>query len=222
MAQRPPLAARPANVLDPPLHVDLVEAERRDEGARELPSDRLAELPHRRQVGKRRRIAEEVVEHDQGVGLPPAVGQFELPHRLVALPIESMRHVLDQLPERVRRKRQREELRRVLVHGPRPRSLRDFVQVGGELREGEFPGLQLLPEPHHLPPGRRPIRFGQGSLPRAYKFRGSVPAPAPETRSLHLSPDPRRFRIIDGSSTSRSPLSRGAPPGSRPGSARGC
>ena len=187
MAKRPPLASRPAHVLDPPLHVNLVEAERRDEGARELPSDGLPELPHRRQIGKRRRISKEVVERDQRVGLPPAVGEFELAHRLVAPPVKPVRHVLDQLPERVGRKRQREEFGRILVHRPRPRPLRHLVEVGGELRQGEFPRLQLLLEAHHLPPGRRPIRFRQVPSPRSTRSTKGYLAPPPPSAWIHTA-----------------------------------
>ena len=187
MAERPPLASRPAHILDPPLHVNLVEAERRDEGARELPSDGLPELPHRRQIGKRRRISKEVVERDQRVGLPPAVGEFELAHRLVAPPIKPVRHVLDQLPERVGRKRQREELGRILVHRPRPRPLRHLVEVGGELRQGEFPRLQLLLEAHHLPPRRRPIRFRQVPSPRSTRSTKGYLAPPPPSAWIHTA-----------------------------------
>ena len=190
MPERPPLAARRGNVLDPPLHVNLVEAERGDEGAREFPTDGFPELPHRRQVGKRRGIAEEVVEGDERVGLPPAVGEFELPDRLVALPVEPVRHVLHQFPERMRREGQRKELRRILVHGPRPRSLRHLVEVGRELRQGQFPRLQFFLEAHHLPPRRRPASLSSRSPPH-----GS--ASSPEAYPLHR-PGPARY----GSATS--------------------
>ena len=107
-----------------------------------------------------------MVKRDQRVGLPAPVGQFELPHRLVALTIEPVRHVLDQLPQRVRRERQGEELRRILINPPRPRPLRHLVQVSRELRQAEFAGLQLLPPPDDITPRGGSAGLRQGLLLR--------------------------------------------------------
>ena len=98
VAERSGLAVRPAHPFDASLDIDLVEAERDGERAREIGADVLAELLDRRQAWQRHRVAEEVVEGDEGMGLAAAVGELELPHRLVALPCEPRRDVLHQLP----------------------------------------------------------------------------------------------------------------------------
>ena len=136
VAERARPAPRRAHALDAPLHVDLVEAERRDERARQAGADVLAELPHRGEVGQRLRVPEQVVEGDQGMGLAAAVGQLELPYRLVALPRQPPGDVPRELPQRVGRVGEREELLRLLVDRAAALPERHLVQIGGELREG--------------------------------------------------------------------------------------
>ena len=162
VAQRAGRAVRGAHPVDAPLHVDLVEAERHRKRGRQGGADVLPELPHRRQVRQPRRIAEQVVERDQGVGLAAAVGQFELPHRLVALPREPAGDVLHQLPQRVGRIGEGEEPRRVFVDGALPARQRHLVQVGGELGQRQLPRPQFFLQPHDFMPGlgaRVPVHF---------------------------------------------------------------
>ena len=67
------IAVRPSHPLDTPFDIDLVEAERDRERAWEIGADVLPELPNRRQVRQRRRVAEKVVQGDEGVGLAAAI-----------------------------------------------------------------------------------------------------------------------------------------------------
>ena len=76
MLERAGLPARRAHPVDPPLHVDLVEAERHRERLRQLPAHVLPELLHGLDPGQGGRVAEQVVEGDEGVGLAAAVGQL--------------------------------------------------------------------------------------------------------------------------------------------------
>ena len=110
VAKRTRPAIRRPHALDAAFDVDLVEAERRGVGAREPPARVLAELAYRRHVRQRLRFPEQVIQRDQRVRLAAAVGQFQLAHGLVALPVQPRRHVLDQLPQGVGRVGQREEL----------------------------------------------------------------------------------------------------------------
>ena len=117
----------------------------------------LAKLPHRRQVRQRRRIAEQVVERDQRVRLAAAVGQFELAHRLVAVPGQPPGDVLHQFAQRVRRIGERKELLGVFVDRTPALRLRDLVQVSSELRERQLPAAQFPLQPHHLMPRLEPL-----------------------------------------------------------------
>ena len=155
MLERAGIAVRPPNPVDPPLDVDLVEAERHRERLRQRSAHVLPELLHRVDLGERGRVAEQVVEGDEGVGLAAAVGQLELPHRLGAPAREPLRHVLDQFAQGVGGVGQGEEARRVLVDGPPPLAEGDLVQVGGELRQGQLPAPQLALETHDLMPRLR-------------------------------------------------------------------
>ena len=156
MLERAGLPVRPAHPVDPPLHVDLVEAERHRERLRQLPAHVLPELLHCLDPGQRGRVAEQVVEGDEGMGLAAAVGQLELPHRLGAPSREPFRHVLDQLAQGRGGKGQGEEARGVLVDGPPALAEGDLVQVGGELRQGELAAPQLVLEAEHPMPRLRP------------------------------------------------------------------
>ena len=122
------------------------------------------ELLDRRQIWQRRRVAEEVVEGDESMGLAAAVGELELAHRLVALSCEPRRDVLDELPQRVGRIGEREELLRVLVYRAAALRERHFVQVGRELCEGELPRAQLLFQADDVMPGL-------GLVPRSHRTR---------------------------------------------------
>ena len=146
MLERADLPVGSAHPVDPPLHVDLVEAEGHRERPRQRPAHVLPELLHRLDPGQGGRVAEQVVEGDEGMGLAAAVGQLELPHRLGAPPGEPFRHVLDQLAQGGGGKGQGEEARGVLVNGPPALAEGDLVQVGGELRQGELAAPQLLLE----------------------------------------------------------------------------
>ena len=150
-ARRP---VRRAHPFDAPLHVDLVEAEGGGERAWQGAADVLAELPHGREVGQRLGVPEQVVEGDQGVGLAAAVGQFELPYRLVALPREPSGDVLHQLAQGVGRIGEGEELLRLLVHRATALPEGHLVQVGGEFRERQRTGTQLFLEADDTGPGR--------------------------------------------------------------------
>ena len=66
--QGPSLAVRAAHVLDPLLHVDLVEAERGGGGPREGVVGVFAELVDGGEVGEGGGVVEEVVQRDEGVG----------------------------------------------------------------------------------------------------------------------------------------------------------
>ena len=153
VTQSTSVAVRPTHPLDAPLDIDLVEAECDRERAREIGADMLPEFAHRRQIRQCRRVAEEVVEGDEGMGLAAAVGELQLPHRLVALSREPRRDVLHELPQRKGRKGEREELLRVLVH--RAAALREchLVEVGRELREGEFAGAEFVFQADDMVPG---------------------------------------------------------------------
>ena len=163
MAQRPRFAVGSAHALDTSLGIDLVETERYRERRRQIHADVLAELLHRGQIRQCVRVAEQMMERDQRVRLPAAIGQLELPHRLVALPGEPCRHVLHQLAQRVGRIGQREEFRRVLVDRPASLRLRDLVQVGGEFGEREFTGSKLLLQADDFVPGPGAVRLGHGA-----------------------------------------------------------
>ena len=176
MAQRAGLPVRPAHPLDAPLRVDLVEAERGRERPRQLRADVLPELPHRRQVRQPGRVAEQVVEGDQRVRLPAAVGQLELPHRLVAPPRQPRRHVAHQLAQRVRGIRQGEELRRILVHWPPPLRLHHLVQVGRELGQRQFTRPQLVLQVDDFVPGTGAVRPGHRAASSAGSGRGPAVA----------------------------------------------
>ena len=71
------------------------------------------ELPDGGEVGQLARVADEMQQGDQGVGLAAAVGQFELADRLVVLARQAQDHVLGQLAQVVGRVGQGEELRGV-------------------------------------------------------------------------------------------------------------
>ena len=150
--ERTRLAVRRTYSVDPLFHVDLVEAERHRERLRQLCPHVLPELLHGLQAGQRGRVAEQVVERDEGVGLAAAVGELELPHRLGALPGESFRHVLDQLSQGGCRKGQGKEPLRILIDGPLPLAEGDLVQISGELRQGQLAASQLVLEADDLMP----------------------------------------------------------------------
>ena len=155
VAERARSALRCAHALDAPLHVGLVEAERRDERARQAGADVLAELPHRGEIGQRLRVPEQVVEGDQGMGLAAAVSQLELPHRLVALPRQPPGDVPRELPQRVGRVGEREELLRLLVDRAAALPESHLVEIGSELREGKLAGAELFLEADDPMPGLR-------------------------------------------------------------------
>ena len=169
--QRPLRAVGGARAFDPLLGVDLVEAERGGERARRGFAEVLAELPDRLQVGQSAGGAEEVVQRDQRVRLPAAVGQLQLPDRLVALAGEPERDILREFPQRVREVGQREEFRRVLVEAALSRSGHHIVEVGREFRQREFPGAQFLLEMHQFAPRRRPVLLRHVSSPAGYHSR---------------------------------------------------
>ena len=152
------LAVRPAHALDAPLDIDLVEAERDGERTRQIGADVLPKLMHRRQVRQHRRIAEEVVEGDEGVGLAASVGELELAYRLVALPRKPRCDILHELPQRVGRIGEREEFLRVLVHRAPALRQRYLMQIGRELREGELAGAELLFQADDMVPGLGLVR----------------------------------------------------------------
>ena len=162
MAQRAGLAVRSADALEAPLGVDLVEAEGGRERRRQLRAHVLAELLYCRQIRQARGVAEQVAERDQRMRLPAAVGQLELPHRLVAPPREPRRDVLHQLAQRVGRVGQCEELGRVLVDGPSPLGQRNLVQIGCELGQRELSGPQLFLQANDLVPGTGAVGLGHG------------------------------------------------------------
>ena len=86
---------------------------------------------------------EQVVERNERMRLAAAVGEFQLPHGLVALTTEPNGDVLRQLAQRVGGIGEREELRRVFVDGALAAGEGDFVEVGGELGESELAGFEL-------------------------------------------------------------------------------
>ena len=152
--ERTRLAVRRPNPVDSPLDVNLVEAKRHRKRLRKIRAHVLPELLHRLDVGQRGRVSKQVVERDEGMGLATAVGQLELPHRLGALPGESLRHVLDQLAQGGGCERQLEEPRGVLVDGPPSLPEGDLMQIGRELRKRELAAPQLVLEADDLVPGR--------------------------------------------------------------------
>ena len=164
MAQRAGFPVRPAHSLDTPLGIDLVETERHRERCRQIHADVLAELLHRGQIRQCARIAEQMMERDQRVRLPAAVGQLELPHRLVAPSDEPRCDVLHQLAQRVGGIGQREEFRRVLVDRPASLRLRDLVQVGGEFGERKLTGPQFFLKANDFVPGLEAVRLGHRSV----------------------------------------------------------
>ena len=155
MLQGACLAVRGADTVDAAFHVDLVEAERNRKRLRQLRTHVLPELLHCLDLGQCGRIAKQVIERDEGVGLAAAVGQLQLPDRLGAPPGKSFRHVLDELAQGVGGKRERKESRRVFIDGPCALSEGDLVEIGGELREGELAASKLLLEADDAVPRRR-------------------------------------------------------------------
>lgn len=82
-----------------------------------------------------RRIVHKMSQRDQRVRLAATVGKLKLTNRLVVLADKAGHYVLDQFPQVVRRIGQREELRRVLVYGPRAFLHDHVVQIRGEHRK---------------------------------------------------------------------------------------
>ena len=181
MLERARLAVRRPNPVDPPLDVDLVEAERHRERLRQLRPHVLPELLNRLDVGQRGRISKQVVERNEGMGLSAAIGQLELPHRLGALPVESLRHVLDELAQGRRCKGQGKEPLGVLIDGPPAFGEGDLVEIGSELRQGQLAASQLVLEAHDLMPR---LRSGGGhvSLPPVPSVPTGCPGPLPAPR----------------------------------------
>ena len=133
MAQGAHLPIRATHILNALLHIDLVEAKRGDERFGQRHADMLPKLPHRRHIRQIRRLPEQVVQGDERVRLAAAVGELQLPHRLVAFPGKPHGDVLDQFPQRMGGIGEGEELRRVFVNRPLAAGQGDFVKVGGEL-----------------------------------------------------------------------------------------
>ena len=204
MPERAALPRRSLDALDPLLDINLVEAERDDPRPRQRAPHGLPELLDGAQVRKRGGIPEEVVERDQGVSLPAAVGQLELAHRLVARSRQPVRHVPDQPAQRVGGEGQREELRRILVHRARTGGERHLVEIGGELGQGQLAALQLVAQPDDLPPrgGSGGVRHGGVSAesrpgvggPSAIKV-GQRYAPVRRGRKGYAGRTPRRAPI---------------------------
>ena len=165
MAQRARFTVWPAHALDAALGVDLVEAQGDRERRRQLGADVLAKLPHRRHVRQRRRFPEQVVEGDQRVGLAAAVGQLQLPHRLVTAPGKPPGNVLHQLPQGMGRVGQREEFLGVFVDPAAALRQRHLVQVGRKLRQRQLAAAQLILEPHHFMPRPQPAILPHHSPP---------------------------------------------------------
>ena len=153
MLERSSLAVRAAHVLDPLLHVDLVEAEGGGGGGGEGEVGVFAKLADGREVGEGGGIVEEVVKSDEGVGLAAAIGHFKLADRLGALAGQARGDVLRQFAQRVRGIGEGEELGGVLVDRAPVGAGDDFVQVGGEFRQGEFAGAEFALEADGLVPG---------------------------------------------------------------------
>ena len=103
----------------------------------------LAELAHRRNVRQGGGVLEQVVERNERMRLAAAVGEFQLPHGLVALATEPNGNVFRQLAERVGGIGEREELGRIFVDGALAAGEGDFVEVGGKLGKGELAGFEL-------------------------------------------------------------------------------
>ena len=171
MAQRAGLPVWSADSGNAPLDVDLVEAERYRKRPWKLSADMLPELPHRRQIRQRRRIAEQVIERDQRVRLAAAVGQLKLPHRLVAMPGQPPSDVLHQLAQRVRRIGEREELLRFFVDRTPALRQRDLVQVCCKLGKRQLAAAQFLFQTHHLMPGLEAGLPGHSRTPTGNQVR---------------------------------------------------
>ncbi len=118
--------------LHPLLDIELVKRQRGHPGRGGCHPDVLGEFLNGREVGQARRVANQVQERDERVSLAAAVGQFQLPDRLVVLAAEPVDHILRQLAKVVRRVRQGEKLSRRAIDGCS--SVHDdVIEVGGEL-----------------------------------------------------------------------------------------
>ena len=182
VAQGARLPVRRAHVLDAPFGVDLVEAQGHGEGARQIGADMAPELPDRRHVGQRLRVAEQMVERDQGVGLAAAVGELQLPYRLVAPPSEASGDVLHQFPKRMGGVGEREERLRILIGRAAARPQGHFVQVGGKLRQRERTAAQLVLQADDLMPRPEPGLRRHRSLLTREELRGLQAAAGPSRR----------------------------------------
>ena len=165
MAQGAGFALWRTHTLNAALDIDLVEAQSCNMGPRQLVTRVLPKLAHRRHVRQTLRVPEQVIERDERMRLAAAVGQLQLPHRLVASPREPRRHITDELPQRVRGIGQGEELLRLLVHRPLAPPERDLMQIGGELRQRQFARAQFVLQPDDFVPRFR-------TLP-GHRFRSS-------------------------------------------------
>ena len=153
MLERSSLAVRSTHILDPLLHVDLVEAKGSCDGVGEREVGVLAKLADGREVGESGGIVEEVVKSDESVGLSAPVGHFKLADRLGALAGQARGDVLRQFAQRVRGIGEGEELGGVLVDRAPVGAGDDFVQVGGEFGQGELAGAEFALEADGLVPG---------------------------------------------------------------------
>ena len=143
MAQRARLPVRRTDILNAFLHIDLVETERGDERLGQIGPHMLAELAHGWNVRQGGGIAEQVVERDERVRLAAAVGELQLAHGLVAFAFEPNGNVLHQLAQSVGGIGEREELGGIFVDGAFAPGEGDFVEIRGELGEGELAGFEL-------------------------------------------------------------------------------
>ena len=137
----------------PLLQVDLVEAQRRDPGLRRPETGVGLELPHRRQPGQRVRIVHQVPEGDERMSLAAPVVDRQLAVGPVASAGQAQDHLLDQLAQIVGGIGEREKFGGILVDRA-PALLHDHVvEIGGEHRQRQLSGLQIVAQLHHLVPG---------------------------------------------------------------------
>ena len=87
------------------------------------------------------------------MGLAAAVGQFQLPHRLVVLAGQPQHHVPRQFAQVVGRVGQGEKLARVFVQRALAALHQHFVEIGGELVERQFAGAQVVAQGDDVVPG---------------------------------------------------------------------
>ena len=111
-----------------------------------------AKFLHRRQVRQVGRVIHQMKQRDEGMRLAAAVGEIQLPHRLVALARQPPHHVPRQVAQVVGWVGEREEFLRVFVNRALAFFQDDLIQIGGEHRQRQLARFQFITKLDHFVP----------------------------------------------------------------------